>query len=128
MRRGFQIVFCGRSKIQRSFNIQNPRRIAVWILVFDVSLVRGVWSLELFKNPALPYVLPVNKDQVAEILSEIAMLLELKGENPFKSRAYSNAARSVQGLNIPLEKAFAEDAEPVKGVGDSLREKIVEMI
>jgi DNA polymerase (family X) len=74
------------------------------------------------------YLFRVNKDQVAEILNEIAMLLELKGENPFKSRAYSNAARSVQGLNIPLEKAFAADAEPVKGVGDSIREKIVEML
>ncbi|MGZ4975177.1 MAG: DNA polymerase/3'-5' exonuclease PolX [Limisphaerales bacterium] len=70
----------------------------------------------------------MNKDQVAEILSEIAMLLELKGENPFKSRAYSNAARSVQALNIPLEKAFAADAEPVKGVGASIHEKVVEMI
>ena len=74
------------------------------------------------------YVARVNKDQVAETLNEIAMLLELKGENPFKSRAYSNAARSVQALNIPLEKAFAEDAEPVKGVGESIHEKIVEMI
>lgn len=70
----------------------------------------------------------MNKDQVAEILNEIAMLLELKGENPFKSRAYSNAARSVQALNIPLDKAFAADAEPVKGVGASIHEKVVELI
>jgi DNA polymerase (family 10) len=76
----------------------------------------------------LLYLSGVNKDQVAEILSEIAMLLELKGENPFKSRAYSNGARTVQGLNMPLDKAFAPDAEPIKGVGESLREKIVEMI
>ncbi len=35
----------------------------------------------------------MDKGQVAEILVEIGVLLELKGENPFKSRAYANAAR-----------------------------------
>src|SRR5258708_4426333 len=34
----------------------------------------------------------MDKDQVAAILSEIGILLELKGENPFKTRAYANAA------------------------------------
>ena len=36
----------------------------------------------------------MDKDQIAEILVEIGMLLELKGENPFKTRAYANAART----------------------------------
>ena len=36
----------------------------------------------------------MSKEQVAEVLSGIALLLELKGENPFKSRAYQNAARN----------------------------------
>jgi len=39
----------------------------------------------------------MDKDQVAEILVSIATLLELKGENPFKVRAYLNAARACSG-------------------------------
>jgi DNA polymerase (family 10) len=35
---------------------------------------------------------------VGEILEHIAQLLELKGENPFKIRAYTNAARALESL------------------------------
>jgi DNA polymerase (family 10) len=48
--------------------------------------------------------MPMDKDKVAEILVEIGTLLELKGENPFKTRAYSNGARTIQSLEEPLEK------------------------
>src|SRR5271156_166824 len=71
----------------------------------------------------------MTKDQIAEILSEIATLLELKGENPFKSRAYVNAARALEGTTTPLEKTFAPDSEErIKGIGDSLHEKITELV
>jgi DNA polymerase (family 10) len=71
----------------------------------------------------------MNKDQVAQILTDIATLLELKGENPFKSRAYLNAARSIQTLTEPLEKVFAPQSETrIKGIGDSLHEKICELL
>ena len=45
----------------------------------------------------------MDKDKVAEILVEIGTLLELKGENPFKTRAYGNGARTIQSLTEPLE-------------------------
>ena len=45
----------------------------------------------------------MTKDQVADILTEIATLLELKGENPFKSRAYVNAARALENSTVPLK-------------------------
>ena len=45
----------------------------------------------------------MDKQQVAEILVEIGTLLELQGENPFKTRAYLNAARTLESLNEPLE-------------------------
>ncbi|MCE9542224.1 MAG: hypothetical protein K8R38_01695, partial [Verrucomicrobia bacterium] len=38
---------------------------------------------------------------VGEILEHIAQLLELKGENPFKIRAYTNAARALESLSEP---------------------------
>ena len=40
----------------------------------------------------------MEKDKVAEILVEIGVLLELKGENPFKARAYTNAARALDNF------------------------------
>ena len=71
----------------------------------------------------------MTKDQVTEILTEIATLLELKGENPFKSRAYVNAARALENTTAPLEKIFSpESTERIKGIGDSLHEKITELI
>ncbi|MGA3181245.1 MAG: DNA polymerase/3'-5' exonuclease PolX [Verrucomicrobiota bacterium] len=71
----------------------------------------------------------MNNDQVAQILMEIATLLELKGENPFKSRAYLNAARAIETLREPLETVFAPQSEPrIKGVGESLHQKICELV
>jgi DNA polymerase (family 10) len=71
----------------------------------------------------------MNKDQVAQVLTEIATLLELKGENPFKSRAYANAARAIESLGEPLETVFAPQSEArLKGIGDSLHEKICELL
>src|SRR5437588_108432 len=56
-----------------------------------------------------PYILRMDKDRVAEILIEIGTLLELKGENPFKTRAYENAARALESLTEPLQKLVAEN-------------------
>ena len=71
----------------------------------------------------------MDKDKVAEILVEIGTLLELKGENPFKTRAYSNAARTIEGLNEPLAKLVAEKRlGEVKGIGEALEQKITELV
>ena len=45
----------------------------------------------------------MTKSEIAGILEQIATLLELKGENPLKIRAYTNAARAIEtfGGNIP---------------------------
>jgi DNA polymerase (family 10) len=71
----------------------------------------------------------MDKDQVAQILTDIAVLLELKGENPFKSRAYVNAARALENLTEPLAKIVAENRlEDIPGVGDALQKKITELV
>src|SRR5438034_2008208 len=76
-----------------------------------------------------PYILHMDKDRVAEILVEIGTLLELKGENPFKTRAYSNAARALENLGEPLEKIVAEDRlGEIKGVGERIAKKIKELV
>lgn len=71
----------------------------------------------------------MDKERVAEILIEIGTLLELKGENPFKTRAYQNGARIIEGLNEPLPKLVAEERlGELKGIGDALQQKITELV
>jgi len=71
----------------------------------------------------------MDKDKVAQILVEIGVLLELKGENPFKTRAYANAARTIEGLSEPLATLVAEKRlGEIKGIGEALEEKITELV
>ncbi|HXC36156.1 MAG TPA: DNA polymerase/3'-5' exonuclease PolX [Candidatus Acidoferrales bacterium] len=71
----------------------------------------------------------MDKSKVAEILIEIGLLLELKGENPFKTRAYGNAARALENLAEPLDKVVAEDRiAEVKGIGEGIGKKIKELV
>jgi len=71
----------------------------------------------------------MDKDQVAAVLGDIAVLLELKGENPFKSRAYLNAARALESLGEPLQKLVAENRlGDIPGIGESLQKKITELV
>ncbi|MDP2207823.1 MAG: DNA polymerase/3'-5' exonuclease PolX [Bacteroidota bacterium] len=71
----------------------------------------------------------MDNKQIAEILEEIGTLLELKGENPFKCRAYHNASRVVAALTTEL-KVLIESGEikKVKGIGEGLTEKLKELI
>ncbi len=71
----------------------------------------------------------MDKETVAGILNDIGRLLELKGENPFKTRAYGNAARAIEAISEPLEKLAAEDRlGEIKGVGEGLQKKIHELV
>lgn len=71
----------------------------------------------------------MNRDEVAAILEEIGVLLELKGENPFKTRAYHNAARTLEGLSVPLEKLVAEGRlGELKGFGEALQAKVATLV
>ncbi len=71
----------------------------------------------------------MDKDAVAAILKEIGVFLELKGENPFKTRAYVNGARILEGLTEPLETLIKEERlGEIKGIGGALVEKITELV
>ena len=50
----------------------------------------------------------MSKDEVAAALDEIGTLLELKGENPFRTNAYHNAARTIQQMVGDLKQIVAE--------------------
>ena len=71
----------------------------------------------------------MDKDAVSSVLKEIGVFLELKGENPFKTRAYVNGARILEGLTEPLETLIKEERlGDIKGIGAALVDKITELV
>ncbi len=71
----------------------------------------------------------MDKHQVADILNEIALLLELKGENPFKTRAYTTGARTLESLEESLEMIVEENRlGELKGFGEALQKKVTELV
>ncbi len=71
----------------------------------------------------------MDKKRVIEILEEIGTLLEFKGENPFKTRAYSNAARALEGTTDDLAELVANKRlREIKGVGEAISEKITDLV
>jgi DNA polymerase (family 10) len=71
----------------------------------------------------------MTKTEIAAVLTEIALLLELKGENPFKTRAYQTGARVIEGLaEEEIAQRVAEGTlQEVKGIGEALAQKISEL-
>jgi len=71
----------------------------------------------------------MDKKSVAKILKEIGVILDLKGDNPFKTRAYHNGARIVESLTDNL-KDLVESGEiaNLKGIGKALSDKITTMV
>jgi DNA polymerase (family 10) len=71
----------------------------------------------------------MNNKEVAKVFQDIADLLELKGENPFKIRAYQKAARSIEHLPVEVERLVAEDKlRGIPGVGEAITKKITELV
>ncbi|WP_438482327.1 DNA polymerase/3'-5' exonuclease PolX [Oleiharenicola lentus] len=71
----------------------------------------------------------MTKADIAAILIDIGTLLELKGENPFKTRAYQAGARVVESLSETeiAERIEAGTLDEVKGIGEALAQKITEL-
>src|SRR6266403_3855460 len=70
----------------------------------------------------------MTKSQIAQVLEEIATLLELKDENPFKIRAYANAARSLETFGGNLSDLQDEEAlGKIPGIGKAIAAKIKEL-
>ncbi len=68
---------------------------------------------------------PLKKEQIVEVLETIATLLELQEENPFKIRAYTNAARSIETWGGNLRELAEENRlEEIPGVGKAIAGKI----
>ena len=69
------------------------------------------------------------KEQTIELLEALARLLELKGENPFKIRAYTNAARALETFSGNFQATVAQDKlGELNGLGDAITKKISEYV
>ncbi len=71
----------------------------------------------------------MKSQEITEIFREIAVILELKGDNPFRIRAYSKAAEAVEKLGDELEDKVNQDQlTTVPGIGNDLAAKIKEIV
>ena len=73
----------------------------------------------------------MNNRQIAEVFEELAHLLELRGENAFRVRAYRNGARTIAELTEPISEILADpnrDLTNYAGIGATLAEKCKTLI
>ena len=71
----------------------------------------------------------MNNSEVTRVFQDIAVLLELKGENPFKIQAYQKVARSIKDLAVEVEQLVTEDRlKEVPGAGQAITGKINELV
>ncbi|WP_458725267.1 DNA polymerase/3'-5' exonuclease PolX [Pseudomonas mandelii] len=72
----------------------------------------------------------IGNDQIAEVFDEIADLLEIDDANPFRIRAYRNAARTLRALTFELAEIIArgEPLPKLTGIGVDLSGKINEIV
>jgi DNA polymerase (family 10) len=70
----------------------------------------------------------MTKEEIAGVLEQIATLLELRNENPFKIRAYTNAARAIETFGGNVANFQDEEAlSKIPGIGKSIALKIKEL-
>src|SRR4051812_8858932 len=70
----------------------------------------------------------LDKFAIANALREISLLLELKRENPYKTRAYTMGAAALEAINEDVGDVIASGRlTKIRGIGDALAGKIVEL-
>lgn len=74
--------------------------------------------------------MPVHNEDIAAVFDEIADLLEIEGDNPFRIRAYRNGARTLRelGRDVRTLVECGEDITRLPGIGRNLAEKIHEIL
>ncbi|MDO8577604.1 MAG: DNA polymerase/3'-5' exonuclease PolX [Dehalococcoidales bacterium] len=72
----------------------------------------------------------MNNTEIAKVFYDVADLLDLKGENPFKIRAYQKAARSIEHSSVELEQVVKEgkNLREIPGVGEAIEQKIIDLV
>lgn len=70
----------------------------------------------------------MTNEQIADNFSLLAKIMDIHGDNAFKSRSYSNAAYQINQLNVPLSSLSTEEVDRLKGIGDAIGKKIREQL
>src|SRR5436190_3360823 len=71
----------------------------------------------------------MDKTEVANVLDEIGTLLELQGENAFRTNAYHNAARAIEQLETNIEDVVnSGHLKDLPGIGAAMTEKITTLV
>ena len=71
----------------------------------------------------------MKNSEIARVFQDIADLLELKGENQFKIRAYQKAVRSIEHLPVEVEQLVKEGRlKEIPGAGEAITKKITELV
>ena len=68
--------------------------------------------------------------EIADYFTKVADFLEIEGANPFRVRAYRNAARTITGLAHSIADLIAAESDltQLSGIGKELNEKIKEIV
>ncbi len=67
--------------------------------------------------------------EVADVFEQIARILESRGENPFKIRAYRNAVRTLENLTEPVSAIHSRgELKKISGFGDAIAGKTQEIL
>ena len=74
--------------------------------------------------------MPVHNAEIAAMFDQAAELLEIKGDNPFRTRAYRRAARVIESLQMSAEGMLraGKDLSELPGIGDDLAVKIAAIV
>jgi DNA polymerase (family 10) len=74
--------------------------------------------------------MPAHNSDIAELFNQVADLLEILGENPFRVRAYRNAARIIGSLSQSVAAMVEQDKDltELSGIGKDLAGKIREIV
>jgi len=71
----------------------------------------------------------MTNQEVANLLRQIAKILEIKGDSTFRIRAYEEAATRVENLSEPIEDIWQRgELTNVPGIGESIAAKIEEYL
>ena len=71
----------------------------------------------------------MNNSEIISVLEHIGELLEVKGENVYKSRSYNNAARAIKFLNEEVSELDAQGRlSEIPGVGEAISKKLHELV
>lgn len=72
----------------------------------------------------------MENEAIARVLEEVADLLEIRNENPFRVRAYRNAARTVETQTTPIRRLIEDGADltELQGIGKEMASHLRELV